>query len=153
MPRSTSFSTDLLRRYLEFSGLAVTHVMNITDVEDKIIKAVRATGRTLRDYTAEYEAAFIQDFDALHCLRPTHQPRATEYIGQKTPKINTYRHMIAMILELIAKGHAYVVQGHVLFRVRSYAEYGKLSGRSVDDMIAGARVEIAPFKEDPMDFV
>jgi cysteinyl-tRNA synthetase len=76
-------------------------------------------------------------------MRPDFEPRATEYIGQ----------MVAMIAGLIASGHAYEAAGHVLFRVRSYAGYGKLSGRSVDDMIAGARVEVAPFKEDPMDFV
>ncbi|HLQ17651.1 MAG TPA: cysteine--tRNA ligase, partial [Tabrizicola sp.] len=76
-------------------------------------------------------------------LRPNHEPRATEFIGQ----------MIAMTEGLITSGHAYAVEGHVLFRVRSYKDYGKLSGRSVDDMIAGARVEVAPFKEDPMDFV
>jgi cysteinyl-tRNA synthetase len=81
--------------------------------------------------------------DALGALRPTQEPRATEYIGP----------MIAMIEDLVAKGHAYAAEGHVLFDVRSYPEYGRLSGRSVDDMIAGARVEVAPFKRDPMDFV
>lgn len=81
--------------------------------------------------------------DALGAERPDHEPRATDYIAQ----------MIAMIETLVAGGHAYARDGHVLFRVRSYADYGKLSGRSVDDMIAGARVEVAPFKEDPMDFV
>ena len=81
--------------------------------------------------------------DALGALRPNFEPRATEYIGP----------MIAMIADLIASDHAYAVEGHVLFRVRSYKNYGALSGRSVDDMIAGARVEVAPYKEDPMDFV
>jgi cysteinyl-tRNA synthetase len=81
--------------------------------------------------------------DALGALRPNHEPRATEWIGA----------MVSMIEDLIAKGHAYEKEGHVLFRVRSYENYGALSGRSVDDMIAGARVEVAPFKEDPMDFV
>ncbi len=79
----------------------------------------------------------------LGTLRPNHEPRATEYIGP----------MIAMIEDLIAKGHAYAAEGHVLFDVRSFPEYGRLSGRSVDDMIAGARVEVAPYKRDPMDFV
>jgi cysteinyl-tRNA synthetase len=86
---------------------------------------------------------FHDDMDALGALRPTHAPRATAWIGP----------MVAMIRTLIDRGHAYAAQGHVLFRVRSYARYGALSGRSVDDMIAGARVEVAPFKEDPMDFV
>ena len=81
--------------------------------------------------------------EALGTLRPTHEPRATEYIGQ----------MIAMIEMLIAQGHAYAAEGHVLFSVDSYKAYGALSGRSVEDMIAGARVEVAPYKRDPMDFV
>ncbi|MFP5480899.1 MAG: cysteine--tRNA ligase [Alphaproteobacteria bacterium] len=130
----------------------VTYVRNFTDVDDKInAEALRrqkagAPG-TLEDLihqrTEETIAWYHADMDALGALRPNHEPRATEYIGQ----------MIAMIEGLIASGHAYAANGHVLFRVRSYQEYGKLSGRSIDDMIAGARVEVAPFKEDPMDFV
>lgn len=130
----------------------VTYVRNFTDVDDKInAEALRrqqagAPG-TLEDLihqrTEETIAWYHADMDALGALRPNHEPRATEYIGQ----------MIAMIEGLIASGHAYAANGHVLFRVRSYKEYGKLSGRSIDDMIAGARVEVAPFKEDPMDFV
>jgi cysteinyl-tRNA synthetase len=81
--------------------------------------------------------------DALGALRPDHEPRATEYIGADDRDDRGAD----------CKGHAYEAEGHVLFRVRSYKDYGKLSGRSVDDMIAGARVEVAPFKEDPMDFV
>jgi cysteinyl-tRNA synthetase len=130
----------------------VTYVRNFTDVDDKInAEALRrqkagAPG-TLEDLihqrTEETIAWYHADMDALGALRPDHEPRATEFIGQ----------MIAMTEGLIASGHAYAVEGHVLFRVRSYKDYGKLSGRSVDDMIAGARVEVAPFKEDPMDFV
>jgi cysteinyl-tRNA synthetase len=130
----------------------VTYVRNFTDVDDKInAEALRrqkagAPG-TLEDLihqrTEETIAWYHADMDALGALRPNHEPRATEYIGQ----------MIAMTAGLIASGHAYEAKGHVLFRVRSYKDYGKLSGRSVDDMIAGARVEVAPFKEDPMDFV
>ncbi|MFN3288556.1 MAG: cysteine--tRNA ligase, partial [Sphingomonadaceae bacterium] len=86
---------------------------------------------------------FHEDMDALGALRPTHEPRATEWIGA----------MIAMIEALIARGHAYVAEGHVLFAVESYAAYGRLSGRTVEDMIAGARVEVAPYKRNPMDFV
>ncbi|MBN2630681.1 MAG: cysteine--tRNA ligase [Rhodobacteraceae bacterium] len=121
----------------------VTYVRNFTDVDDKINAKAAATGRDIRDITDETIGWYHDDMDALGARRPTHEPRATEYIGA----------MIAMIEGLIAKGHAYEAEGHVLFRVRSYAEYGALSGRSVDDMIAGARVEVAPFKEDPMDFV
>ena len=97
----------------------------------------------IRERTEETIGWYHADMDALGALRPTMEPRATDFIGQ----------MIGMIEGLIASGHAYAKDGHVLFRVRSYQGYGKLSGRSVDDMIAGARVEIAPFKEDPMDFV
>ncbi|VDC30838.1 cysteine--tRNA ligase [Pseudogemmobacter humi] len=121
----------------------VTYVRNFTDVDDKINARAADTGRPIRDITDETIGWFHDDMDALGALRPTHEPRATEYIGA----------MIAMIESLIAKGHAYAAEGHVLFRVRSYRDYGALSGRSVDDMIAGARVEVAPFKEDPMDFV
>ena len=121
----------------------VTYVRNFTDVDDKINAKAAETGRPIRDITDETIAWYHADMGALGALRPTHEPRATEWIGA----------MIAMTTDLIARGHAYVAEGHVLFRVRSYAGYGALSGRSVDDMIAGARVEVAPFKEDPMDFV
>lgn len=131
---------------------AVTYARNFTDVDDRINatalarKEAGAPG-TLEDLIAERSeetiAWYHADMDALGNLRPDHEPRATDFISQ----------MVAMIADLIAKGHAYEKEGHVLFRVRSYADYGRLSGRSVDDMIAGARVEVAPFKEDPMDFV
>ncbi|MBN8632923.1 MAG: cysteine--tRNA ligase [Rhodobacterales bacterium] len=130
----------------------VTYVRNFTDVDDKInAEALRrqkagAKGTLedlIRERTEETIAWYHADMDALGARRPTVEPRATEFIAQ----------MIAMTEGLIASGHAYAVEGHVLFRVRSYKDYGKLSGRSVDDMIAGARVEVAPFKEDPMDFV
>jgi cysteinyl-tRNA synthetase len=121
----------------------VTYVRNFTDVDDKINARAAETGRSIREITDETIGWYHADMDALGALRPSHEPRATEYIGQ----------MVAMIEGLIASGHAYEKNGHVLFRVRSYAAYGRLSGRSVDDMIAGARVEVAPFKEDPMDFV
>ncbi len=130
----------------------VTYARNFTDVDDKInatAQARKAAGSPLsledliRERTEETIGWYHADMDALGALRPDHEPRATEYIGP----------MIAMIETLIAGGHAYAAEGHVLFRVRSYKEYGQLSGRSVDDMIAGARVEVSPFKEDPMDFV
>ncbi len=121
----------------------VTYVRNFTDVDDKINARAAETGRPIREITDETIRWFHEDMDALGALRPSREPRATEWIGA----------MVAMIGELIGRGHAYEAEGHVLFRVRSYAEYGALSGRSVDDMIAGARVEVAPFKEDPLDFV
>ncbi len=136
----------------EYGADNVTYVRNITDVDDKINAEARrrreaglpgTLEQLIRDRSDETTAWYLEDMAALGTLKPTHMPRATEYIAP----------MIAMIEGLIAKGHAYAKEGHVLFRVRSYDDYGKLSGRSVDDMIAGARVEVAPFKEDPMDFV
>ena len=121
----------------------VVYVRNFTDVDDKINARAAATGRSIRDITDETIGWYHADMDALGAMRPTHEPRATEYIGP----------MIAMIEALIARGHAYAAEGHVLFDVRSFPGYGGLSGRSVDDMIAGARVEVAPYKRDPMDFV
>ena len=145
---------DVLIRLLRhvYGADHVTYVRNFTDVDDKINatalarKEAGAEGtleELIRQRTEETIGWYHADMDALGALRPDHEPRATDYIGA----------MIAMIEDLIAKGHAYAKEGHVLFRVRSYQDYGALSGRSVDDMIAGARVEVAPFKEDPMDFV
>jgi cysteinyl-tRNA synthetase len=145
---------DVLNRLLRhvYGDDHVTYVRNFTDVDDKInAEALRRRGagaegtleELIRQRTDETIAWYHADMDALGAMRPDHEPRATEYIGP----------MVAMIVDLIAKGHAYAAEGHVLFRVRSYAAYGGLSGRTVDDMIAGARVEVAPFKEDPMDFV
>ncbi|NVK05937.1 MAG: cysteine--tRNA ligase, partial [Marivivens sp.] len=136
---------DILYRLLRhvYGADAVTYVRNFTDVDDKINARAVRDNRSIRDITDETIEWYHDDMDALGALRPNHEPRATEWIGA----------MVSMIEDLIAKGHAYEKEGHVLFRVRSYENYGALSGRSVDDMIAGARVEVAPFKEDPMDFV
>jgi cysteinyl-tRNA synthetase len=136
---------DVLFRLLRhvYSQEHVTYVRNFTDVDDKINARAAESGRDISQITEETISWFLSDMGALGALEPTHAPRATAYIDQ----------MIAMIEELIAKGFAYANAGHVLFRVREYKAYGQLSGRSVDDMIAGARVEVAPYKEDPMDFV
>jgi cysteinyl-tRNA synthetase len=136
---------DVLFRLLRevYGADHVTYVRNFTDVDDKINARAAQSGRSISDITEETIGWYHADMGALGNLPPTHEPRATQYTGE----------MITMIEDLIAKGHAYVAEGHVLFDVRSYAEYGKLSGRSVDDMIAGARVEVAPYKRDPMDFV
>lgn len=145
---------DVLYRLLrhEYGADHVTYVRNFTDVDDKInAEALRrqTAGETgtleelIAQRTEETIGWYHADMDALGNLRPDHEPRATQYIPE----------MIAMTEDLIAKGHAYEVEGHVLFNVRSFPEYGQLSGRSVDDMIAGARVEVAPYKRDPMDFV
>ena len=121
----------------------VTYARNFTDVDDKINARAAESGRPISQITEETIGWYHADMDALGALRPTHEPRATAYIAE----------MIAMIEGLIAKGHAYAAEGHVLFAVDSYDAYGALSGRSVDDMIAGARVEVAPYKKNPMDFV
>ncbi len=144
---------DVLYRLLRhvYDG-KVTYVRNFTDVDDKInAEALRrqkaGDGRSLEalihERTEETIRWYHADMDALGALRPDHEPRATEWIGA----------MIAMTERLIASGHAYEAEGHVLFAVESYSAYGALSGRSVEDMIAGARVEVAPFKRNPMDFV
>jgi cysteinyl-tRNA synthetase len=143
---------DVLYRLLRhvYGAENVTYVRNITDVDDKInarAAATRGPGESelqaIARITAETTRWFHEDMDALGALRPTHEPRATEYIGQ----------MVAMIATLIERGHAYAAEGHVLFSVSSYPEYGRLARRSLDEMRAGARVEVAPYKRDPMDFV
>ena len=136
---------DVLFRLLRhvYGADAVTYVRNFTDVDDKINARAAETGRPIREITEETIGWYHDDMDALGALRPTQEPRATDYIP----------HMVAMIEDLIAKGFAYAAEGHVLFEVRKFPEYGRLSGRSLDDMIAGARVEVAPYKRDPMDFV
>ncbi|MBS1303706.1 cysteine--tRNA ligase [Loktanella sp. SALINAS62] len=136
---------DVLYRLLRqvYGTDAVTYVRNFTDVDDKINDRAAQTGRAIGDITAETIRWYHDDMDALGALRPTHEPRATGCIPQ----------MIAMIETLIAGGHAYAAEGHVLFAVESFADYGALSGRSLDDMIAGARIEVAPYKRNAMDFV
>lgn len=136
---------DILYRLLcrVYGEKAVTYVRNFTDVDDKINARAAETGRKIRDITEETVGWYLEDMAALGTLSPNHMPRATEYIAE----------MIAMIEKLIEDGHAYAAEGHALFSVDSYDAYGKLSGRSVEDMIAGARVEVAPYKKNPMDFV
>lgn len=137
---------DVLNRLLRhvYGADHVTYARNFTDVDDKINARAAETGRDISQITAETAQWFLDDMAALAALEPDEMPRATAYIPQ----------MVAMIEDLIALGHAYAAEGHVLFAVDSWREgYGKLSGRSVDDMIAGARVEVAPYKQNPMDFV
>jgi cysteinyl-tRNA synthetase len=136
---------DVLFRFLRavYGPEKVTYVRNFTDVDDKINARASETGRTIREITDETTEWYLDDMASVGVLEPTHMPRATEWIGA----------MKDMISELISKGHAYEAEGHVLFSVGSYNDYGQLSGRSIDDMIAGARVEVAPYKRDPMDFV
>ncbi len=131
----TFVSSDLVRRYLEFRGYQVRHVMNITDVEDKIITRVRSTGTTLRDYTGKYEAAFREDMQTLGCVQPHFFPRATEHIAE----------MIRLIEQLIEAGIAYRAQdGSVYFSIANYQKagcrYGQLLKLDFDQMRAGERV-------------
>jgi cysteinyl-tRNA synthetase len=136
---------DVLFRILRHSYGAdhVTYVRNITDIDDKINARAAAEGITIRELTEQTYRIYNEDIAALGNLPPTHTPRATEHVQQ----------MIAMIESLIANGDAYEAQGHVLFDVSSKADYGKLARRSLDDMIAGARVDVAPYKKGAMDFV
>jgi cysteinyl-tRNA synthetase len=131
-----------LLRHLYGAG-HVTYVRNITDVDDKINARAAERGISIRDLTEETYANFKADIASLGCLPPTIEPRATEHIEE----------MKTLIERLVASGHAYVAEGHVLFSVPSMKDYGRLSNRSLDEMIAGARVEVAPYKKDATDFV
>jgi cysteinyl-tRNA synthetase len=136
---------DVMFRLLRhtYGDAHVTYVRNITDVDDKINARAAEEGVSIREVTERTAKQFHEDVDALGTLRPTHEPRATEHVPA----------MIAMNERLIASGHAYPAEGHVLFDVSSKPDYGKLARRSLDEMIAGARVEVAPYKKNPMDFV
>ena len=140
--------SDLVRRYLEFKQFKVRHVMNITDVEDKIIRRVRETGQTLRDYTGFYEQEFLKDLDALSCLRPHDLPHATDFIAE----------IIALIEQLITRGIAYkAADGSVYFSIEKYrgcgCHYGQLVKLNFDEMRVGARVSSDEYdKESLADF-
>jgi cysteinyl-tRNA synthetase len=134
---------DLLARLLKHLYPKVTYARNITDVDDKIIERSNQSGEPIDSVTTRTTAQFHADMDDLGLLRPDIEPRATRHIGD----------MIAMIEALIAKGFAYAAEGHALFHVPSMSDYGKLSRRSQDELIAGARVEVAPYKKSPADFV
>jgi cysteinyl-tRNA synthetase len=139
---------DLVRRHLEFKGYAVTHVMNITDVEDKIIKRVREQQTTLREFTGQYEAAFLADMQALGCRLPHHTPRATEHVAE----------IVALIEKLVARGVAYqAADGSVYFSIEKYrgcgCTYGRLLKLNFDEMRAGERVKSDEYeKESIADF-
>ena len=138
----TFLSFDVIRRYLEWKGFDVRFVQNITDVDDKIINRANEEGRPAAEVAEEYTEAFITAMRTLGVEDPTVRPMCTETIPQ----------MIDMIERLIDRGHAYVVDGDVYFSVRSFPGYGKLSGRDIDEMHAGARVEVDDRKHDPLDF-
>jgi cysteinyl-tRNA synthetase len=135
---------DVIRRWLEASGYRVTHVRNITDIDDKIIRRAQENGEPIRVLTQRMIAAMHQDADALGVLRPHHEPRAMDHIGG----------MLSIIQTLEQKGLAYRSDsGDVHYAVRGFASYGKLSGKSLDELRAGERVAVADEKQDPMDFV
>ena len=134
---------DVMARLLRMLYPRVTYVRNITDVEDKINARAKETGESIEAITARTTSDFHADMTALNVLPPDEEPRATQHIGQ----------MIAIIGRLIASGHAYAAEGHVLFSVMSYPAYGRLSGHSPEELLAGARIEVAPYKRDPGDFV
>ena len=135
---------DMVSRWFRTSNYDVTYVRNITDVDDKIIKRANENGETIGVLTQRFIEAMDEDSAKLGIIRPDIEPRATEYIDG----------MITMILALIEKGHAYLAaNGDVFYSVRSFADYGKLSGKSLEDLRAGERVEVDTHKKDPMDFV
>jgi cysteinyl-tRNA synthetase len=134
---------DVVRRYLTFRGYKVRHVENVTDVEDNIIATANRLGIPVKELTEKYTQRYFEDMDALNILRADVYPRATEEI----PKI------IEVVEGLASRGYAYAAGGNVYFRVRRVPDYGKLSRRSLEQMMAGARVEAGEEKEDPMDFV
>jgi len=133
---------DVVRRWLEYRGYQVTYVMNVTDVEDKIIAASRRESRNWREVAEEYNKAYLEDLADLSVLPPTAMPKASEHIAE----------IVALVQRLIERGHAYQIDGDVCFHVPSFPAYGRLSRRDLDSQIAGARVEADSRKRDPRDF-
>ena len=135
---------DMVSRYLRHRGFQVTYVRNITDVDDKIINRAREAGVDWREHAKKFTAAMHEDLDKLGCLRPEKEPRASEYIEE----------MLGMIGQLITNGFAYQASnGDVMYDVHKFGPYGRLSGKKLDDLRAGARVEVDSAKRDPLDFV
>ena len=134
---------DILVRALSEQGIAVTYARNITDIDDKIIRKAADEGCTHEAIATRYADAYHDDLEALHCRRPDIEPKVTEHVAE----------ILAMINTLIDRGLAYAASGDVYFRVASFADYGALSGRTLEDMQAGARVEVNERKENPLDFV
>ena len=135
--------SDILVRLLRFLYSKVTYVSNITDIDDKIIKASQEQKLSIGEITKKFETIYNDDLKALGVMPPDLQPRATEHIPE----------MIVQVHKLLENGYAYEAEGHVLFSVASFPKYGSLSGRDKDEQIAGSRVEVAPYKKDPTDFV
>ncbi|MCI0840693.1 MAG: cysteine--tRNA ligase, partial [Chloroflexi bacterium] len=134
---------DVVRRYLEHKGYEIQHIQNFTDIDDKMIAAANARGITVEELAEENIQQYLEETDELNILRAHEYPRATREI----PRI------VSMIKGLVDEGYAYPANGDVYFRVNRDEDYGKLSRRNADDLLAGARVEIGELKEDPRDFV
>jgi cysteinyl-tRNA synthetase len=133
---------DVVSRYLRFAGYQLTFVRNFTDIDDKIIRRAQQEGVTASEISERYIAAFRQDIAALGALAPEVEPKATEHVPE----------MIALIERLVAGGYAYVIDGDVYFEISRFPPYGRLSGKNLDDLLAGARVDIDERKRDPRDF-
>jgi cysteinyl-tRNA synthetase len=133
---------DVIRRYLAFKGYRVTFVRNYTDVDDRIIRRANEAGVSPREFAERYVAAEREDMAALGVLAPDVDPKATEHVSE----------MLELIERLVASGHAYPVDGDVYFEIRRFPPYGRLSGKNLDELLAGARVEVDERKRDPRDF-
>src|SRR6267142_635289 len=133
---------DMIARYLRFAGYRVTFARNFTDIDDKIIRRANEEGVPAREISERYIAAFREDVTALGALLPEVEPKATDHVAE----------MIRLIEQLVANRHAYAVDGDVYFEVRSFSSYGKLSGRNLEDLLVGARVDVDERKRDPRDF-
>ncbi len=133
---------DVLRRYLEHIGYEVIYVQNFTDIDDKMIKRANQMGISVKELAEIYIKAYFEDADALGIKRATYHPKATEHIKE----------MIELIETLIKRGYAYVVDGDVYFDISKFKDYGKLSGQSIEELMAGARIEVDPRKKNPLDF-
>src|SRR3989339_873535 len=129
---------DVLHRYLKYVGYDVTFVRNFTDVDDKIIRKANAENISCSEVTSKYIAAFYEDTNALGLVNPTIEPRATDHIPD----------IIAIINKLVDKGLAYQIGGDVFYAVRSFPQYGKLSGKNIEDLESGARVDVSDVKKD-----
>ncbi|RKY85780.1 cysteine--tRNA ligase, partial [candidate division KSB1 bacterium] len=133
---------DVIRRYLEYLGYEVRYVVNLTDVDDKIIKRAKQEGKSVEEIATEYTEAYYEDIKKLGIKSATVNPKATEHISE----------MVKMIEILLEKGYAYRIDGDIYFDVSRYKEYGKLSGKKIDELVAGARVELVEGKKNPLDF-
>jgi len=133
---------DIIVRYLRHAGYRVKYVRNFTDIDDKILRRAAEEGTDYLAVSAKYIQAFYEDFDRMGLLRPDAEPKATEHIPE----------IVALVKELVGKGKAYPVDGDVYYSVKRFPEYGRLSGKQLDDLLAGARVDVDARKQDPLDF-